>query len=133
MCFYIAHKLCKAFTVRFHVLCWKALRPLDGIVSGQSPHRNMFYDFGQQYTSPLGDSEFGTINVGLHSYSKQIRPWPGTRIYPALIPAGSKFYFSDTDEELVSESLVVFKNITDLKQATGVSEFRPAHYLPRSP
>jgi hypothetical protein len=140
MCFAVRYNLRQAFTLPTHTLCWKALYLKDN-KGAHSPYQRMPYIFGQRYTAPLCKQppHYKAITRGLHSYSKNLKAdvrthqqrfIPGT-LYPAIIPAGSRFYYDDYRHELVSEALVVFRTMHALLATTGQTKVQHAIRLPR--
>lgn len=139
MCFHVSQAHKTPITVNFHVLCWKAgsLYHYDykeEPVGVSSLYRSEPYRFGKlkktdRFTfdnlcySSIGETN-RLINRGLHSYSVP----PPTRglghgRFPALIPAGTPFYFNERRRELVSLQLIVFRDIETLQLHASVTGF----------
>jgi hypothetical protein len=128
MCFYVDPKFPKPIKLDSHTLCWKELLPERR--RWISPYFFTPYVFGQLYKweHPLevraGLNRYypNRIEHGLHSLSTYADTAYGTA-FPALIPAGTPFYYDSVRRELVSTALVVFENMDDLKRyATTFTE-----------
>jgi hypothetical protein len=126
MCFHVLYNMRNPFKLSTHTLCWKVLHtPHD--YGGHAPYKGTYYAFGKLYSAVITPHN-GIIDIGLHSYHSN----RGFNCFPALIPAGTQFYFNDWDQELVSEALVVFRNLDELLLAAGANYIHPAIRLPRS-
>lgn len=62
------------------------------------------------------------IEEGLHACttikSAHTHLWTKCAVYPAVIPKGSEMYFG-MDDEVVSNALIVYKNLSDLEKVHG--------------
>lgn len=118
----------------------RTLRPLvvDKILERRSgalfsPLRGVEYAFGELYTSRFSYSSsvsrknYGVpfiVNRGLHAirYGKSHWTRDYGKVFPALIPAGSRVYIGLAND-VVSDKLIVFNSKKALREYLGVSEF----------
>jgi hypothetical protein len=101
--------------------------------TGRSPYFQFRYNFGKLYKSAIGKALQGSyskgwnIGKGLHSFYKKTAPrannFSQNNIYPAIIPAGAKFFMGSGDE-IVSDQLIVYKTMQDLEAVHGKVDYR---------
>lgn len=125
MCFnkHPSHK--KVKVAEHNILCWKALeKDHKGIL--HSPYQWTVYEYGQMQHAKFIHTNYNThpdqIHQGLHSYSdknKFVIAFNEINVYPAIIPKGTQFYYNPKSQELVSEALVVFNNLSSALNACG--------------
>ena len=113
-----------------NLLVWKALRDRPRTSFEEewikhfpaSPYHQEPYTFGVIKTSKLTLEYLRgyEVNEGLHTLDNKFSlEWaPEFSRFPAIIPKGSK-YFLGAEEDVVSDSLVVFKTMEDLEAVYG--------------
>lgn len=123
------------------LLVWKSLE--QGTQSGGlSPFRYHYWAFGCTEKATLSKTAFGEIKEGLHahvlSYAQRknkelVRRYTTIdaelweiygRLYPAMIPAGTKFYVG-TRGDIVSETLTVYHSLSQMYRKLGITELAP--------
>ena len=153
MCLSVYRKHPDVLVAGHNILVWKALNRKTDYYSGEvyyaSPYRNFRYKMCQKYTAKLnyiseGYESFdginaydklriGTVHAGLHAFTSQRIARDSfllNELYPAVVPAGSKFYFSSFDRELAATSLIVFPDMPTLLDHFGQTTVGKAVKIP---
>lgn len=124
MCLYIDHRKNKGHFIHCPTV---AVKPI--IVYKFISIRNNFlyapfryYCYGS-YQSSLSIKEprlakyaINSVSIGIHSYIKRIIPYPCTSLYYCIIPLGAKYYVG-IDNDIVSDKLIIFKDLNELIKA----------------
>jgi len=116
MCFIIDEKHPDKKIATKSIMCYKVLKMVDNKL--RSPYQNFSYKLGRKYTSRLG-KECGYINKGLHSFSSKEAAlyerddWYASKyiIFICKIPKGSEYYYNPTNQEYVSNQLIITKQL----------------------
>lgn len=109
------------------ILVYKILHYSGYDGSYNSPYMGTRWELGVPQKSIIKvyrdewDDDMGVVEEGLHSFISpvvaQSRGIAGTRL-PAIIPKGSKVIFGE-DDEVVSDTLIVYKDLESLVKARG--------------
>lgn len=102
------------------IVVWKALnKTCRGYVS---PYQGTLYKFGECMRSKLIiESERGhsVVGEGLHScLLREDAEYHSDEVFPAIIPAGSKFIVGNEDE-VASNALIVYEDMKQLQAVHG--------------
>lgn len=112
MCFFIHPKHQDLKIATKDIVCWKRLEVTGKNI--ESPYQGTNYYIDSTKASPI--EVFGnSIHVGLHSYSireqarikKRKTGRYNERIFKAIIPKGSKYYYNPGRNEYVSNKLKI--------------------------
>lgn len=108
------------------ILVWKVLWKAN-FISGLAPYRETMWIFNKCATVPrLRISRDHDVTEGLHAFispftaKHEAKSWYGNAhtVHPAIIPVGSNLLFGK-DHDVVSTSLIVFKNIAAVRAKYG--------------
>lgn len=116
-------------TATFPILVWKGLnKSYDKKGLWVSPYHQYEYTFGKVYYAILQRS-YNEIYHGLHACITKDRAEYHSdisRAFPAIVPVGSQFWLSRAeDNEIVSDSLIVFREMPQLRDHFGGVEIAP--------
>ncbi len=113
------------------IFVYKVLVEYDNFPTcGFSPYRGFRWDFGVRVNRNMGElikspMFFDNVHVGkgLHSCTKISATYyhmmaDSANRYPVIIPKGSMVYFG-RDNEIVSNSLIVYRTMEDLQSVHG--------------
>lgn len=123
------------------ILVWKALNNDRKRVTGAySPYLGFFWRFGETQHAKLSIDNGEFVNDGLHAHvlskeqrtnSEMVRRYTdyyhslwsidNRTLYPAVIPAGTKFVIGAA-ADVVSEALTVYRNTEEMLAAIGVKK-----------
>lgn len=154
MCLSVYRKHPDVLVAGHNILVWKALNRKTDYYSGEvyyaSPYRNFRYKMGQKYTAKLNyisegyesldginaydKLRIGTVHAGLHAFTSQRIARDSfllNELYPAVVPAGSKFYFDPVRREIAANTLIVFKTLADVTKYFGVDKISDPIEVPR--
>lgn len=93
----------------YDILVYKGLYNADN-ARAYSPYMGHEWVFGQVQTARMKRKGF-EVHDGLHACHTQYRAkFHASYVYPAIIPAGSLFYFGQ-NEEFTSNALVVYRDM----------------------
>lgn len=103
------------------IVVWKALyKTCRG--NYLSPYQQTLYNFGKCMRSKLTiGSKWGdqVVDVGLHScLLREDAEYHSDEVFPAIIPAGSKFIVGNEDE-VASNALIVYEDMKQLQAVHG--------------
>lgn len=94
-------------------------------VMGNMNHADLFSDTCGNY--------YGEIHHGIHScLSRAAAKEHSSRVFPAIIPAGSKIWYGKGYRDVASDKLIVFRDMRDLNRHYDVSEPQTLSQLIRS-
>ncbi|BBA65221.1 predicted ORF [Xanthomonas phage XacN1] len=116
-----------AFIAQQPILVYKRLNCADK-TGGKAPYQGTRWDFGVEQRVP----RFGywgqnrrEIDVGLHAFfTKDANRCYGD-VFPAVIPAGARFFLG-TNGEVVSTALTVYRTQKEMLAAFGAKAVGPA-------
>ncbi len=118
----------QAFVAQQPILVYKRLEKCDKD-GGRAPYRGTRWNFGVPMTVPHFTYSGGMLHrveAGLHSFfTKEARRCYGGRVFPAVIPVGARFFIGN-EGEVVSTSLTVYRNQTEMLAAFGAKKIGPA-------
>lgn len=113
------------------IVVYKALEPeKNSPNTGRSPYRAFIWRFGKRVNRrgfTLCHTKYkwalATINEGLHACTTRTSAlrhvhYGVGKVFPAIIPRGSRVVFG-IKNEIVSNSLIVYKNMEDLEAVHG--------------
>ena len=130
-----------AAVAKHDIVVWKMLSSeryctINKAYMAESPYRGFDYTFGK-LTRPAngftaefcGYTGVGDVDYGLHAFYQKnservalIRRRYAAKMYPAVIPKGSKFYMGHRGE-IASDQLIVFRNRRELLKAYGAEKY----------
>ena len=105
------------------ITCYKVLRTYYKTL--HSPYQYFDWELNKLYTVKLPlkkdarKNDRGIINKGLHSFSMLKRAkssgvflnYNGRKIYKAIIPKGSYYYYNSDKKEYASNQLIIIKKV----------------------
>lgn len=126
MCLYVLKSMPKKLTTTKHYIVYKRLKSArkPGKPGYVPPYYTyFFYEPGVLYLikSIASITTFGRriVERGFHAYrteySAKCMRYTGEVVVPCIVPAGSEVFYGD-NEEVVSNKLIVFKNIEQLNE-----------------
>lgn len=87
-----------------------------------SPYQGTLYIFGECMRSKLiieADGRIAVVGCGLHScLLREDAEYHSDEVFPAIIPAGSKFIVGNEDE-VASNALIVYEDMKQLQAVHG--------------
>ena len=131
MCLYIdndLHPINKHRIAERDIVVYKALDAIHE-TGGISPYMRATWLFGEQKIVRIGkaktrkgcDNDIYLIHKGLHSCNTKLKArchGLPDNLCPAIIPKGSKLFFG-TNGDIVSNALIVYKNMKELEAVHG--------------
>lgn len=108
------------------ILVYKRLKNVDS-TGGTAPYMGTRWVFGVKMTAKLDKDKLNnyTIEEGLHAFFNKtgyrVRGYESA-LYPAVIPAGAKFYLGE-DGEIACTELTVYRNDAECLAAFGAKSY----------
>ena len=128
MCLSVRETIPHSKIAKHHILVWKILEKKSG--RWVAPYQRTPYAFGVEYTSKLqytsipedwNTGSCGTVSDGRHAFTDEtsakhrMLSWGDDHaVFPAVVPAGSKFYFDPVRREIAANTLIVFNTLADV-------------------